>query len=140
MSKKLLVAAIAAVPMLCAAAEPASNAKEEGVKRVTPTPRISQERLDRIRQSLVSQIAVYDTAEQAMRAPTTEEAAALALPAAGTLTAFPLAGGGVALRGDVSTASLAVAVRGADGKVTIGHDPAPKSAVGATNKGDGHAR
>jgi len=41
------------------------------------TPQISQERLARIRQHLVAQIAAYEPAEGAMRAPTAQEAASL---------------------------------------------------------------
>lgn len=133
----LLAAACAAVP-LTVAAEPAAVAT--GATAVTVTaPRIAQEKLDRIRQSLAAQIAAWDAGEQAMRAPTPSEAAALAPSTSVPVdTLVPLANGGIALRPDISHASLAVAVRGEDGKLSISHEATAK-ASGGVKKGVAHA-
>jgi hypothetical protein len=138
-SRWLLAAACAAMPLTVAvAAEPAAVAT--GATAVTvAAPRIAQERLDRIRQSLAAQIAAWDAGEQAMRAPTPAEAAALA-PSTSTPadTLVPLASGGIALRPDISHASLAIAVRGDDGKLSVSHEATAKTSAEA-KKGVAHA-
>jgi hypothetical protein len=75
-----------------------------------------------------------------MRAPTAGEAAALSAPAGTDGDALvPLAGGGAALRPGIAHASLAVAVRGDDGRVAVSHD-LPAQRAGETPKGDANAR
>lgn len=79
----------------------------------------SPAQLQRLRQSLVAQIAAWDEAE-GLRAPTPGEAAALALPAGSTaVAAVALPGGGVALRSDASQMSLAMAEVADDGSVRV---------------------
>jgi hypothetical protein len=74
-----------------------------------------------------------------MRAPTPAEAAALAPSSSGPVdTLVPLANGGIALRPDISHASLAVAVRGEDGKLSISHEATAKGSAEA-KKGVAHA-
>ncbi len=102
--------------------------------------RPSQERLDRIRRSLVAQIAVQDQAERAMRAPTDVEAAALSNAATETLQSVPLPGGGVALRTGAAQLSLVVATRGEDGTIRLAHEATPATTAVATVKGGRHAR
>lgn len=139
MNKRLLIAAIAAMPLLATAAEPPASGTGEATRAAT-TPQISQDKLDRIRKALVAQIAVYDAAEGAMRTPTAEEMSVLALPSAdGAQAVIALPGGGVALRADGSQASLVKAIRGEDGRITIGHEPRAKAGMPAATKGDGHA-
>jgi hypothetical protein len=85
-------------------------------------PRYSTERLHQIRAALAAQIAVRDDAEQAMRAPTPDEAAALALPVASAEPqAIAVSGGGIAIRTDGSHMSFVHAYRGKDGKVEVSH-------------------
>lgn len=140
MHKPVLIAVIAAIPMFAAAAEPPKADTKAPVAHATPVPHVSQERLDRIRQALVAQIAVFEQGEGAMRAPTAAEATALANPpsgAAGQVVALPK--GGVALRADLSDASLLRATRESNGKITMGHGVVTKAATDDVRKGDGHA-
>src|SRR3954471_11772930 len=98
----MLVAALAAIPVVSFAADAAPPQQKSTASN---TPQISQERLARIRPHLVAPIAAYGPAEGAMRTPTTHEAASLAIPpGSGTATVKRLAGGGVAMQGDVSNA------------------------------------
>lgn len=98
------------------------------------TPRYSREQLDRIRQSFMAQIAVRDDAENAMRAPTPQEAAALSgSPQSSTAAPVPLRNGGLALKSDASQLSLAVASVDAHGRTTISHRPAKATAKGKAN-------
>src|SRR3954468_20375703 len=125
MKKRLLFAALATIPLVSVAADTVSQQQKS---TAAATPQISQERLARIRQHLVAQIAAYESAEGAMRAPTAQEAASLAIPSGNAkATVIRLPGGGVAVQGDVSNASLAIAVKGADGKITVSHDDKPRA-------------
>ncbi len=73
----------------------------------------------RARADLLAQRAVRDSAEQAFRAPTAVEAAALAVPAGtGSAQEIALPMGGYALKTDASGVSLSVATVGKDGVVT----------------------
>lgn len=95
----------------------------------SPAARYSPEQLERLRQSLVAQIAVRDDAE-GLRPATDDEAAAIggaAVPAAAQAVALP--GGGVALRTDASQMSLAVAEVGDDGRVQVREGGATVPAV-----------
>lgn len=137
MKRCLLFAALAAVPLVSVAADTVTQDKSSTVAASTP-PQVSQERIARLRAKLVAQIAAYEPSEQAMRTPTAQERAALVLPSGNTtMTVVKLPNGGTAVQGDVSSASLAIAVRGNDGKVNVGHDDKPQA---ATAKGDAHAR
>jgi hypothetical protein len=124
MRKKLLFVALALMPALGLAS---------GQAGISSAPRpahpYSQERLDRIRQSLTAQIAVSDQAEAAMRAPTPEEAAALARPSGDSGPVVALPDGGIALRQNGSQLSLAVATVGPDGALTVTHGAAPSKGV-----------
>src|SRR3954471_10561429 len=96
--KCMLVAALAAVPVVSVAAD--SSAQQQNATAAA-TPQVSQERIARIRQSLVAQMAAYDAAERAMRTPTAQERAALALPTGkSTTTVVKMPNGGFALQGD----------------------------------------
>lgn len=107
-------------PQPAAASRPAETTV--GPQAPRPVPHYSQAQLDRLRQSLVAQIAARDAAEGVMRAPTAEEAAALALPeGSGAGRMVQLRQGGVARHSDLSDASLLVATVGADGAVTVRH-------------------
>ena len=101
-------------------------------------PKISQERLDQLRRSLVAQIAVHDQAEAAPRVPTPEEAAALTPPASLATVAVALPDGGRALRFDSVQISFAVATREDDGAVRITHRAG--SDVSLSQAGGRHAR
>ena len=115
----VLIAAAAALPLLAAA----DNPPPQPAATTVAHPTISQERLNQFRQSIAAQIAVYDAAEGAMRAPSAAEAAALA-HAGGPATsqAITLANGGKALRADVSQLSFARAVRQPDGTFKVVFD------------------
>ena len=87
-----------------------------------PNARYSREQLDRLRARLAAQIAVHDLVEGAMRAPTPEEAAALANnKAAGQVEVRWLNGGGVAVRGDQSQLEYVIATQSDDGTVSRSH-------------------
>jgi hypothetical protein len=58
MPKHLLYAAFAAIPLAPAAAEPALTAPKDTAVRSRPAPRLTPERLARLRHALVGQIAV----------------------------------------------------------------------------------
>jgi hypothetical protein len=97
-------------------------------------PRYSREQLDRIRESLLSQIAVRDDAENTMRAPTPEEAAALApSPQTTPSTAISVKGGGRALKADPSQLSFAVAEVGDDGRLMVSHGTGKPAIKGGGN-------
>ena len=138
MHKPLLIAALAALPLAAAAAEPPAAAPSAAAASAAPS--IPQAKIDRIRQALVAQIAVWEQSENAMREPTSAEAAALAGPPSESLgTVVPLKRGGVALQPDISQASLAIATVGDDGKVKIGHDKAAAAVPANVKRGDRHA-
>jgi hypothetical protein len=102
-----------------------------------PAVRISAERLEMLRRSMMSQLAVYDAAEGAMRQPTSAEAQALTAgmtPGAERIVAIP--GGGAALRRDLSNLNFLVVDLGADGKKTLRHGTADSVAA---PKGGQHA-
>ncbi|MCC7217498.1 MAG: hypothetical protein IT517_12050 [Burkholderiales bacterium] len=140
MHRPILIAAFAAVPMLAVAAEPPNAQTKAPVATAASVPQVSQARLDQIRRALVAQIAVYEQAEGAMRAPTTAEAAALAVSPSGTAgQAIALPKGGVAFRPDISDASLLRATREPDGRIRMGHGDVTKAAANDVRKGDGHA-
>ena len=119
MCRLILVAAVAALPFVSAAddARPRRSAASVGV------PQVSQEKIARMRRALIAQIAVRDTAEGAMRAPTPQEASIFTLAPAGPADIVALPGGGMALRPDGSQTSLAIAHRRADGSISVTHDP-----------------
>jgi len=134
--RTLVFAMIAAVP-LCTIADQVIQPRL-AVTQIVRRP--SHERLDQIRRSLVAQIAVRDEAERAMRAPTTEEAAALAGSASGNEQIVSVAGGGVALRGTGAHMSMLVATRGDDGTVRVAHEAQAATASLASVKGGTHVR
>ena len=118
-----------------ATASPAPLTDDARTKANVPMPELTtEERAALVRRSssahlaaaranaqLVRQRAFRDHDEQAFRAPTAAEAAALAVPAgadAAQEIALPM--GGYALKTDASGVSLAVATVGKDG-VAIGH-------------------
>jgi hypothetical protein len=107
--------------------------------KARPTaPRISQERLDQIRRSLVAQIAVYDQAEAAPRAPSAQEAAALTRSAPEANVSVALPGGGQALLANGTQFSFAVATRSDDGTLRITHGISAEAPL--TQTGGRHAR
>ena len=137
MRHAVLVGIVAALPFLWTA-DQAAQRRQAVVSKVAP--RYSQERLDRLRQSLVTQIAVRDDAEDAMRAPTPEEAALYTVAAGRAAEVIGLPRGGIALRPDGSHISLAVAQRTADGSIRITDGgPAGPNIVDA-QKGASHGR
>lgn len=137
MMRFVLVAALAALPLLSAADHASA---QRPVAAHARAPRYSQEKLDRMRQALSAQIAVRDDAEGAMRAPTAEEAAAFALAPGGASETIALPTGGVALRSDGSQLSLAVARVSADGTVTVTHGAASAAPKASVTKGAAHDR
>ena len=134
MRRIVLSLAVLALPVLTIADQRVEAPRKQA--RVAPT--ISQERLDQIRGALVAQIAVYDQAEAAPRAPTPEEAQALARTASAASVAVALPGGGQALPFDGVQMSFAVATRGDDGAVRITHSTG--SGVPLAPTGGRHAR
>jgi len=129
--------------ILVALAVPVFTVADRPLARPAPATTAAQyspEQLQRLRQSLVAQIAAWDEAE-GLRAPTPREAAALALPAGSTaVEAVALPGGGVALRSDVSQMSLAVAEVADDGSVRVTERaPSGRTRVPAV-KGGAHVR
>jgi hypothetical protein len=143
MNKILTAAALAAATVLPASAQqPAAATAQTPSAHLVPTPAVSQERLNRIRQSLLRQIAVHDQAEGAMRQPTAAESAALAPTAvAGAERIVALPGGGAALRADPSSLSFLVVETQGDGKLAMRHDAAtPKLKAQNTMQGGAHVR
>lgn len=98
-----------------------------GATAPAATAKAAQGRYDAIRKRLTSQvaaaqIAVRDDAEQAMRAPTAAEAAALGGPGGGGAEVIrSIAGGGTALKADPSHSSFSMAVVNSDGSVSVSH-------------------
>ena len=106
----------------------------EAIKSETPNaPRYSREQLDRIRRSFAAQIAVWDSAEKAMRTPTPAEAAALASSGQPGKAPVPVKGGGVALKADSSQMSFAVVEIAPNGKMKMSHAPAKPVAQGGSD-------
>jgi len=121
MKKQLLFAALAAFPILSVAADATPTDPSPPAAGVATVPQVSQDSINRLRQAFLAQIAVYDAAERAMRSPTPTEAAALSPPQAkSTPTIVNVGSRGKAVQG-ASTTSLAIATRGPDGKVRVGH-------------------
>lgn len=132
MKSTILVAALAAIPLASSAAEPAGNAST-AVARTAVATKLSPDRILALRRSMGAQIAVYDAAEGAMRAPTPAEIEALGLPpTSGAPATFRLRGGGIGARTDASQISLLVVEKGADGKPVVRH-------AGDARKEAGHA-
>jgi hypothetical protein len=105
----------AALPFL-AAADATVTPRSSSVAQ----PRIDPARVAQLRASLAAQVAVYDSAEQAMRAPTASESAALALPApAMPAQTFRLSRGGRALKADVTQLSFSQAAVRPDGTLGV---------------------
>ena len=120
----LSFAALVAIPLSSLAAEAVPGAPAAAPK-ATAVPQFSQEQIDALRQTLLARIAVWDPAEKSMRSPTPGETAALARPKpAITPTVVNLGNGGLAVHFGGGM-SIAIAVRGRDGKVRIGHDAVP---------------
>jgi hypothetical protein len=126
------VVALAALPAW------AQDAMPEAPKATPPVgtegatkAQISPERLQALRQSLLSRIAVWDAAENAMRLPTAAELATLNanVPAGGSQQIVNLRGGGLAARADVAEISLLVADVQPDGKTTVRHAATAKAAA-----------
>ena len=121
MKTTFLIAALAAVPLASSAAETAVDASTPAA-RTAVAAKLSPDRTLALRRSLSAQIAVYDAAEGAMRAPTPAEIEAMALPpTTGAPATFRLRGGGIGLRTDASQISLLVVEQGADGKPVVRH-------------------
>jgi hypothetical protein len=135
---KVLIAAGA----VCAAACPAwsqPTATDSAVAR-SPHPSLAAARIQALRQQLQAQVAVYDAAENAMRAPSAEEATALAGTAGDASGRFVALGGrGVAMRADPAQASFLVVETQPDGKTVMRHQSAPSRAATAT-QGGAHVR
>lgn len=146
MIRTLTVVALAAAAVLPASAQQAAAPPQSGAvptRAAAAMPAtITSERLARFRQALLSQIAVHDAGEGAMRAPTAAEAAALAGPPAAasgrTEQVIALPSGGVALRADASSLSFLVGETRGDGKFSMRHD-APKAKT-HTPQGGAHVR
>jgi hypothetical protein len=100
--------------------------------------RPSQERLDQIRRSLTTQIAVRDA--EGMRAPSGAEAAALSSSTSAAFEPVPLPSGGVALQAAGAELSMIVATRSEDGAIRVTHGPTPAAASGNHAKGGSHVR
>lgn len=126
-----LTAAIAGLPLLAIAGHSFVHRHQA---HPAPTVNYSRDALMRARDSLTAQIAALDQAEQAMRAPTPAEAAALAAPpVASRIVRLPQ--GGVALGLDASQLSWAVATIGDDGAVHVTDHGAPIDAVEHERRG-----
>ncbi len=114
------------VTTLLIAGEPAQPAKEKQVRPLTAEEiraRYTPEKLERLRASLAARIAVIDQAEQGRRAPTAEEAAALAPAAspAASPAVRSVTGGGKALHADQASLEYLVATVDTDGAVKTAH-------------------
>lgn len=99
--------------------------------------RYSADELAALGRALAAQIAVRDAVEQSMRAPTPEEAAALANTATSPAQVLNVPGGGTALRGDASMTSFSMARRDADGTI---HVTRGRAAATAPVQGVPHVR
>lgn len=138
----VILMALALPVLVVADRAPSPPAPRQGAAAPAPSAatRYSPEQLQRLRQSLVAQIAVRDDAE-GVRAATDQEAAELAaaVPAADqAVVALP--GGGIGLRTDGSQWSLAVAEMAEDGRVRLGERAPGSGAHGSTVKGGAHVR
>ena len=133
-SRSLIVGAVAlaALPAWAQDAMPAAPKATPPVGMDGATKvQISPERLQALRHSLLSRIAVWDAAENAMRRPTADELAVLTanVPAGGSQQIVTLRDGTVAARADVGEISLLVVDVQPDGKTTVRHAPAAKAAA-----------
>lgn len=136
MPKSRLIAVLLVLPLLVAVGP--TVATDNTTPQSPASPRYSPEKLARIRQALVAQIAVREAAENAMRAPTPAEAAQLASSPAAPADPITLTGGGVGLRSDASQASFVIAETAEDGTVRLTHDS--PSRVAPSSKGGAHVR
>lgn len=127
-----------ALPVLVVA-DRAPSRPATAVPAPSAAARYSPEQLQRLRQSLVAQIAVRDDAE-GVRAATDQEAAAIGGPATSATEVVALPGGGSALRTDGSQLSLAVAELAEDGRVRISERAPNAGAHGPTVTGGAHVR
>jgi hypothetical protein len=118
----------------------ASDTPSQPLPTTAAQERYPAERLNQIRESLAAQIAVFDAAEDAMRAPTPAEAAELALTGESPRETISLPGGGVALRSSPSDLSFVVATVSEDGAVRVAHDRASAGAPNRPAKGGSHVR
>ncbi|MEB3210934.1 MAG: hypothetical protein VKL39_06245 [Leptolyngbyaceae bacterium] len=115
------IAALTSIPWFSASHQPTVD-NNPAIAQPPAIPRYSPEQLARIRQSLLSQVAVYEPSEQAMRPPTPAEATQLSVPPVETqATAIVLPGGGVAIRTDLSQMSFLKAEVTEDGTIKIDH-------------------
>jgi hypothetical protein len=130
-SRSLIVgaAALAALPAWAQDATP--KAATPAGSQVATKAQISPERLQALRESLLSRIAVWDAAENAMRRPTAAELAVLTanVPAGGSQQIVTLRDGTVAARADVGEISLLVVDVQPDGKTIVRHAPAAKASA-----------
>jgi hypothetical protein len=118
LKKTLVLLAFSAA--LLPAAEPAEKAKQPDTQI-----RYSREKLDKLRASLAAQIAVFDSAENALRSPSPAEASALAGPQAAAPAIRQLSGGGIAVSGPQSGVNFLVVRKSADGSVSFSHSTKP---------------
>jgi hypothetical protein len=129
----IAVALAAATMALPAAADPPRTETKSATSAAVPAQAMSPERLARMRRHLLSQIAVYDAGEAAMRSPTPAEAAALANTAeVGNGPVLALPSGGLAMRADAASLSFLIVDLQADGKRALRHE--------AASKGGAHGR
>jgi len=132
--RTFVVLAVLAVPILAMGDRPPQSTAAPAAAPY------SQQQLQRLRQSLVAQIAVYDAGETAMRAPTPGEAAALAVSSPGAIETVALDNGGLALRTGASQLSFAVAERADDGTIRISDRGPREGRDGGLGKGGAHVR
>lgn len=130
-SRSLIVGAAALAALPAWAQEATPKAAPPAGSQGTATVQSSPERLQALRHSLLSRIAVWDAAENAMRRPTAAELAALTanVPAGGSPQIVTLRDGTVAARADVGEISLLVVDVQPDGKTIVRHAPAAKAAA-----------
>lgn len=127
MKKAFWLFSAAALPILLVGGEPATDTD----KKRLPTAeeiraRYTPEKLAKMRASLAARVTAYDAAEQGKRAPSAEEAAALA-PAerGGTAAVRRNARGGMAIKGDQAPLEYVVVKLESDGTATQSHQTAP---------------
>jgi hypothetical protein len=130
-SRSLIVGAAALAALPAWAQEATPKAAPPAGSQGTATVQISPERLQALRHSLLSRIAVWDAAENAMRRPTAAELAALTanVPAGGSPQIVTMRGGGLAARAEVGEISLLVADIQHDGRTTVRHAATAKAAA-----------
>lgn len=121
---------LAVSALFLSAAEPADKAKQSSIQS-----RYSPEKLAKLRAQLAAQVAVFDSAEHSMRAPTPEESAALANQQPAAPQVRQLSNGGLAVSGAQSGINFLIVEQNPDRSVKIVHQskPAVKPAAGGTN-------